>query len=121
MLLIDQLAERRIGEAIERGELDDLPGKGEPLELDDDALVPESLRVAYRVLKNAGYLPPEVGLRREIFEVEQLLAGALDESERRAAGRRLRYLLARLSLARGGHRDLHAEAAYQEALERRIG
>ena len=49
------LAERKIEEAIERGELDDLPGAGQPLDLDDlDPLLPEELRMAYRILKNAG-------------------------------------------------------------------
>ena len=49
------LAERKIEEAIERGEFDDLPGAGQPLDLDDlDPSLPEELRLAYRILKNAG-------------------------------------------------------------------
>ena len=52
--MLDLLAERKIAEAILRGELDNLPGAGRPLELDDDALVPEDLRIALRILKNAG-------------------------------------------------------------------
>jgi hypothetical protein len=67
------LAERKIEEAIARGELDELPGAGRPLELDDDALVPEELRVAYRILKNAGYVPPEVDELREIGQLERLV------------------------------------------------
>jgi hypothetical protein len=50
------LAERTIEEAIARGEFDDLPGAGRPLDLDDvDPLLPEELRMAFRLLKNAGY------------------------------------------------------------------
>jgi len=56
----DFLAERAIADAVSRGELDDLPGAGRPLDLDDDALIPAELRVAYRILKNAGIAPPEV-------------------------------------------------------------
>jgi Domain of unknown function (DUF1992) len=67
------LAERKIEEAIARGELDDLPGAGRPLELDDDALVPEDLRLAHRILKNAGYVPPEVQALREISQLERLV------------------------------------------------
>ena len=49
------LAERKIEEAIERGEFDDLPGAGQLLDLDDlDPMLPEELRMAYRILKNAG-------------------------------------------------------------------
>ena len=69
--MFDLLAERRVAEAIARGELDDLPGAGRPLDLDDDALVPEELRAAYRILKNAGIAPPEVkklGLMRVRIE-----------------------------------------------------
>lgn len=61
--MLDFLAERKLSEAVSRGELDDLPGAGRPLELDDDTLVPEDLRLAYRILKNAGFVPPEVEAR----------------------------------------------------------
>lgn len=50
------LAERKIEEAIARGEFDNLPGAGRPLDLDDeDPLWPEEVRMARRILKNAGY------------------------------------------------------------------
>ena len=50
------VAEQRIREALNRGDLDNLPGEGRPLALDDDASIPEELRMAYRLLKNGGYL-----------------------------------------------------------------
>jgi hypothetical protein len=65
-------------EAVSRGEFDDLPGAGRPLDLNDDPLVPQELRVAYRILKNAGYLPPEVGAVNEMSSSSAL-------SRRRAA------------------------------------
>ena len=71
--MFDAIAEKKIAEAIARGELDDLPGAGKPLELDDDANVPEELRVAYRILKNAGFVPPEVESLREIGQLERLV------------------------------------------------
>ena len=92
------LCEERIRESIKRGELDDLPGKGEPLELDDDTAVPEHLRAAYRILKNANCLPPELEARREIQDIETLLA-AIDpnDTERRdKLGKRLAVLEFRL-------------------------
>ena len=58
--MFDLIAERKIAEALSRGEFDDLPGAGRPLELDDDALVPEDMRMAHRILRNAGYAPEEV-------------------------------------------------------------
>ncbi len=57
MWLLDQWAERHIIEAQRKGEFDNLPGRGEPLILDDDSHVPAELRAGYRLLKNAGCLP----------------------------------------------------------------
>jgi hypothetical protein len=71
--MLDFLAERKIAEAVSRGELDGLPGEGRPLELDDDKLIPEELRLAYRILKNAGFVPPEVEALNEIADPERLV------------------------------------------------
>ena len=65
MWLLDQWAERHIAEAQAKGEFDNLAGSGEPLILDDDSHVPPELRAGYRLLKNAGCLPPELEQRRE--------------------------------------------------------
>ena len=58
--MLDFIADQRIAESIANGDFDDLPGSGKPLELDDDSLLPEELRLAYRILKNAGFVPPEI-------------------------------------------------------------
>ena len=55
MWLLDQWAERHIRDA-QKGEFDDLPGRGEPLMLDDDSHIAPELRAGYRLLKNAGCL-----------------------------------------------------------------
>ncbi len=60
MLALELIAERKIAEAVERGDFDDLPGRGRPLAIEEDPLVPEDLRMAYRILKNAGYVPAEL-------------------------------------------------------------
>ena len=73
--MLDFLVEQKILEAAARGEFDHLPGAGRPLELDDDALVPEDLRLAYRILKNAGFVPPEVETLYEIAALERLAMG----------------------------------------------
>jgi hypothetical protein len=96
MLLLDLIVEQRIEAAIAAGEFDDLPGAGKPLDLDDDRLVPEELRVAHRILKNAGFLPPAIETRREIAGVESLLRLATDDESRRRAIARLALLEAKL-------------------------
>ena len=64
MLFYQKLVERKIKEAAEKGEFDDLPGKGKPLQKDDYESIPEDLRIAYKILKNANCLPPELADRR---------------------------------------------------------
>lgn len=119
MRLLDRLAEENIRAAIERGELDDLPGAGRPLRLDDDRFVPEELRAGYRLLKNAGYLPPEVAWRREIANVEQLLARTEPDSVEHARARqRLMVLQTRLGESRLGR--LQAAREYQERILQRL-
>ena len=119
MLSLDAIAERRIREAQERREFDDLPGAGAPLELDDDALVPEELRTAYRVLKNAGFLPPEVEAHREIREIEQLLLRIGDEYERARLVSRINFLLTRNAAGRR-HGNLKLQDAYLEQVAGRL-
>jgi hypothetical protein len=73
--MLDFLVEQKILEAAARGEFDDLRGAGRPLDLDDDPLIPEDLRLAYRILKNAGFVPPEVETVKEIAALERLAIG----------------------------------------------
>jgi hypothetical protein len=114
MLLLDKLAEQRIKEAEARGDFQDLPGSGEPLELEqNNPFIPAELRTAYRLLKNAGYLPEEVCLLRDIQEAEQLLLVAETESQKQDASTRLRLLLNKM----GGQRSLSL-AAQQEYFDR---
>ena len=82
--MLGSIAERKIAEAIERGELDDLPGAGRPLELDDDALVPGELRLVYRILKNAGFVPTEVQALNEISQLERMVASGNADAEVRS-------------------------------------
>ena len=121
MLLSDKIVEARIAEAIDRGEFDNLPGAGKPLVLDNDNHIPEELRVGYRILKNAGCLPPELELRREIFNVEQLLIKVEGANEKNRLLKKLNYLCTRLSVTRGTELNLHVEAAYYEKLQKKLG
>lgn len=117
-----RLAERRILGAIERGELDDLPGKGEPLVLeDDDPNVPGELRMAYRILKNAGCVPPELELHQEIVRLRSLLASVEDPEERKCRRRDLEYRLLKFNLGRKRPLSLADFPEYREKVERKIG
>ena len=92
---IQYIAERRIEEAMAEGAFDNLPGKGQPLELEDMSNVPEELRMAYKILRNAGCLTPELEERKQITRTLDLLEGCEDEQKRLAGMQKLRFLLER--------------------------
>jgi hypothetical protein len=78
-----------IRQAIERGEFDDLPGKGKPVDLSAYFNTPEDLRMAYSILKNASVMPEEVELLTEIGRLGEALTGCSDESEARRLRREI--------------------------------
>ena len=96
MWCLDKLVEQRVDEARARGDFDDLAGAGRPLQLEDLSLVPEELRAAYLMLKNAGCLPPEILARQEITEVEALIRQAVTPELADKERQRLALLQARL-------------------------
>ena len=98
----EALVELRIKQAQENGQFDSLEGRGKPFKLEEQH-VPEELRLAYKVLKNAGFLPPEIELKKKITQIEQLLENTgYDSKERSKIQKKLNYLLTKLGSARGG-------------------
>ena len=79
---LDRLVDEMIREAMARGEFDNLPGHGRPQNLDNYFAAPEDLRLAWSVLKNAGYLPEEVQLMKDIAALKERLAAASSETQR---------------------------------------
>ncbi|MBU1041407.1 MAG: DUF1992 domain-containing protein [Proteobacteria bacterium] len=120
LAFIERLAEERIQRAQEEGAFDDLPGRGRPLDLEDDAHVPEDLRMAWRVLKNAGCLPPELLAQREIHTARELLAGMTDEAERYAQMQRLNLLITKLNLSRRRPVELEVRQEYYDKVVERV-
>lgn len=112
MWLLDQWAERHICDAQRKGEFDDLPGQGAPLILDDDSCVPEALRSGFRLLKNAGCLPPELEQRKEAMALTDLLKSIRHEDElSQELGRRLVLLEMKLQPAELSTDFLHSDYA----------
>ena len=95
-----KLAENRILEAMKAGEFDNLRGKGQPLDLNDDSHIPPELRMAYKILKNADCLPPELALRQEVVQLQDLVAAMPDEAEKLKQMRRLNFLIMKLDMMR---------------------
>lgn len=76
----ENLVERKIREAQEQGEFDDLPGKGRPLDLTENPLADPSLGPAFRMLKNAGVAPAFIQERRELLDAVDAARGRLDRT-----------------------------------------
>lgn len=95
----DIIAEQRASEAARKGELSGLDGEGAPLDLSEDPLVPPELRAIHRVLKNAGYAPPEIAVMKAIVDLEKELA-SLPDNERVAKAKMLLTKIAMLREAR---------------------
>jgi len=83
------IAERKISEAMRRGELDNLSLKGQPIRAEDLSDIPEELRMGYKILKNAGILPEELQLNREILTLRDLIESCRDPEERRELKKKL--------------------------------
>ena len=120
MSCFQRIAEERIREAQKAGALDNLPGKGKPLELEDLSSVPEELRVAYHILKNAHILPPEAELLKEIHTLEDLLQYIEDEEERRATLKSIQWKVIRLDLLKRRSLSLQTVRYYGKKLVRKF-
>ena len=98
MFPLEIIAEEKIREAIARGEFANLPGAGRPLRLEDDSMIPGDLRVAYKILKNAGCIPPELELRKEIITLRSLLRTIEDAEAKRDVVRELNNKLLKMNV-----------------------
>jgi hypothetical protein len=95
---IDRIVEAIIQEAMERGEFDNLPGKGKPVDLSEYFETPEEVRLAHSVLKNAGMTSREVDLLKEIAELKQIQAAVVDEKKKQEIGKQLQQKQVEFSL-----------------------
>lgn len=78
----EKIVEALIKEAQERGDFDNLKGKGQPIDLSAYFETPEEMRLAYSALKNAGFVPPEAELLQEIAALKERLSSTYEESQR---------------------------------------
>lgn len=98
----EKIVEERIKKAQEKGQFDNLPGAGQPLNLVQDQHIPEDLRLSYKILKNADCLPPEIELKKEICRTEQLLVQMPETAERYATMKKLNFLIMKFNASRQG-------------------
>ena len=101
--------------------MDNLPGKGQPLELEDDSQIPEELRLAYKILKNADCLPPELELKKDIVRLEEMLRGIEDVEEKYKQMKRLNFMIMKLNMMRKVSPQFEENQVYFEKVVDRLG
>ncbi len=94
----EKIVEEKIVTAQKNGAFDNLEGMGKPLQDDDFKNVPEDLKIAYKILKNADFLPPEIELKKEIKTTEELLSNTFDLKKRYKIIKKINFLIMKLNV-----------------------
>ena len=112
----NKIVEERIRKAQKKGEFENLDGSGKPLNLLDDQTVAEELRLAYKILKNADCLPPEIELKKEIQQTEELLSGMGETAAKHRTLKKLNYLIMKLNTLRNTSIEFEAPQKYSDKM-----
>ncbi len=115
------IAEKKISRAIKDGTLKMDGWKDRPLPPEDDHMVPKDLKMAYKVLKNAGFVPPEIQLRKDINKLEDLIAKTEDEHTRVKQIKKLDFLLLKLNMMQKRPIQLEEHKNYHIKIVEKIG
>ena len=118
MKILAELAERAIQEAQQRGEFEGLEGQGKPLADETDPFMPESMRMAYKVLKNAGYVPEEIQAQREVRSLIECLEQERDEARKMRQIQKVQLIMTRARIRFGGLLQEENEAYFRKVVAR---
>ena len=118
MNVLADLAEQAILKAQRRGEFENLKGQGQPLDLESDPFMPEHLRMVYKMLKNAGYVPEEIQAQREIRSLIECLEQETDESRKMRQIQKVNLLLLKAKLENRGLLLEENEAYFHKVVSR---
>ena len=114
------IAEQKIAQAMQERDLKSPKRKNKPLPLDADRFVPDDLKMAYKILKNSGYLPPEIEERKEVKKLEDLIACTEDEHERLKQMKKLNVLLMKIDAHRSSPVNIAEQQDYYQKVVERI-
>ena len=117
----EKVVEERILRAQRNGEFENLSGNGKPLALTNDSCVSEEFRLAYKILKNADCIPPELELKKEIKQIEDLLAGMGETAEKYRAIKKLNFLIMKLNSTSNKSIRFEVPQKYELNLVERFG
>jgi hypothetical protein len=116
----EKIVEDRIKKAQKKGVFENLEGSGKPLAIEDDRMVAEDLRLAYKILKNADFTPPQIEIRKKIEQTEQLLAGMKNTAEKYQTLKKLNMLIMKLNMLHKTGINLDMPQQYEDKLVNRF-
>jgi len=120
MDILAVIAEQKILQAMQERDLSDSKYKYKPLPLEDDSFVPDDLKMAYKILKNSGFLPPEIEERKEVKRLEDLITSTSDEAERLRQMKKLDVLLMKINAKRPFSSSISSQHDYYRKVVERI-
>ncbi len=120
MEIFARIAEEKIREAMNNGEFENLSGHGKPLRFEDDAHVSPDLKMAYKILKNAGYVPEEIELKKQISNTRDLIGHCTDEREKYRQIQKLNLLITRMNMRRKTPVNLEENQVYYEKVVNKV-
>ncbi len=120
MFSFERIAERRIQEAMKKGDFENLAGKGKPLKFEDDSFIPPDLRMAYKILKNAGFLPPELLAEKEIKDAVDLLSEMKDERKRYKQIKKLNIMITKMNMMRARPVNFEKHQVYFQKIVEKV-
>ena len=95
----DEVIAKHLQESLANGELQATAGFGKPMAADEGwEATPDALRMPFKILKNAGFVPPEVEMFQRRAALNSQVSAAADEAERDALMRELSLLEQAISL-----------------------
>lgn len=98
MGIFDEIAERKIKDAIENNEFDNLDGIGKPIDNSEYFSVPKDYRLAFHIMKNSNLLPEEMELKKRIININSLIRDELSTNKKDALIIERSELLTRLDV-----------------------
>ncbi len=120
IFFFERLAEQRIEEGIRQGQFENLPGRGKPIVFEDDSMIPRDLRMAYKMLKNAGFIPPELQTEKDIKNAMDLLDDLQDERERYRQVTKLNILVTKANMLSPRPINLEVDQVYYRKVVEKV-
>lgn len=110
MSWLSRLAERQIQRARLKGDLQGLEGEGKPLpDRPGDAFISAGDAVGFRIMAQAGVLPEEITLKKQVAAKLEELAALTDEAAHRKAMAELAELQMKQAMAEEARRKFLRE------------